>query len=113
MMWIGFSSFILRMIAARVVDLPDPVGPVSRTMPFLSCAISLSCAGSPRSATVGIWFGMTRRTMLWLPRCEKTFTRKRVRLARLYDRSVDPVRRSFSARSRLPWRSRSAMNSVW
>ena len=45
MMWIGFSSLIFRMIAARVVDLPDPVGPVRRTIPFLSSAISLSTRG--------------------------------------------------------------------
>jgi hypothetical protein len=64
MMWIGCSSLIFRMIAARVVDLPDPVGPVRRTMPFLSLAIWLSWDGSPRSATEGILFGITRRTTL-------------------------------------------------
>ena len=63
MMWIGFSWFILWMMAARVVDLPEPVGPVSRTMPFLSFAMSLSCTGSPSSATVGIAFGITRSTI--------------------------------------------------
>ena len=51
------------MIAARVVDLPEPVGPVTSTMPLRSLAISLSCAGIPSSSTVGILFGMTRSTM--------------------------------------------------
>ena len=33
MIWMGFSPFILLITAASVVDLPDPVGPVTRTMP--------------------------------------------------------------------------------
>ena len=47
MMWIGFSWFIFLMMAARVVDLPDPVGPVTSTIPLRSSAIWLSWGGSP------------------------------------------------------------------
>ena len=71
------------MMAASVVDLPDPVGPVTSTMPLRSRAISLSCAGSPSSSTVGTLLGMTRSTIEKLPRWANTFTRKRVRRARL------------------------------
>ncbi len=67
----------------EVVDLPEPVGPVTSTMPFRSIAISLSCGRDPSSSTVGILFGITRRTTEKLPRCEKTLTRKRVLWARL------------------------------
>src|SRR5512139_1815382 len=83
MMWIGCSWLIFLMMAARVVDLPEPVGPVTRMMPFLSFAMRLSCSGSPSWATVGISFGITRRMTLKEPRWEKTLTRNRVRLARL------------------------------
>ena len=34
-------SLIRSMIAASVDDLPDPVGPVTSTMPFFSDAISV------------------------------------------------------------------------
>ena len=63
MMWTAFSRLILLMIAASVVDLPEPVGPVTSTIPLRSLAISLSWGGMPSSSTVGILLGMTRRTM--------------------------------------------------
>ena len=63
MTWIGFSRLILLMMAASVVLLPDPVGPVTSTMPFSSLAISLSWGGIPSSSTVGTLLGMTRSTM--------------------------------------------------
>ena len=47
-------SLIRSMIAASVDDLPEPVGPVTSTMPFLSVAISPSAAGRFSSASVGI-----------------------------------------------------------
>ena len=63
MMWMAFSLFSLLMMAARVVDLPEPVGPVTSTIPFRSLMISLSCGGSPSSSTVGTLLGITRSTM--------------------------------------------------
>ncbi len=36
MMWMAFSRLSLLMMAASVVDLPEPVGPVSSTMPLRS-----------------------------------------------------------------------------
>jgi hypothetical protein len=63
MMWTALSWLILLMMAARVVDLPEPVGPVTRTMPLRSLAISLSWGGMPRSSTEGTRLGITRRTM--------------------------------------------------
>ena len=83
MMWTALSRLILLMIAARLVDLPEPVGPVTSTIPLRSFAISLSWDGIPSSSTVGILFGITRSTIEKLPRCENTLTRKRVRRARL------------------------------
>src|SRR2546428_5339029 len=78
-----------------VEDFPEPVGPVTSTMPFLKIAISASCAGSLSSAKLGMLLGMTRITMTWLPRCIRTFTRNRHLPGRLYDMSHDPW--SFSA----------------
>ncbi len=49
-------------IAARVVDLPDPVGPVTRTRPLLSSVSRFTAAGIPRSSRVGISFLITRNT---------------------------------------------------
>src|ERR1035438_9612176 len=73
-----------------VEDLPEPVGPVTSTTPFLRLTISASCGGKLRSAKLGMLLGMTRITMAWLPRCTKMFTRKRHWPGRLYDMSQDP-----------------------
>ncbi len=78
-----------------VEDFPEPVGPVTSTMPFLKLAISASGGGSLSSAKLGMLLGITRITMAWLPRCIKTFTRNRHLPGRLYDMSHDPW--SFSA----------------
>ena len=51
------------MIAASVDDLPEPVGPVTSTMPFLSDAISASDAGRFSSASVGMRDAITRMTI--------------------------------------------------
>jgi hypothetical protein len=44
------SEFTLSSIAASVVDLPDPVGPVTRTSPLGRSASSSTILGSPSSS---------------------------------------------------------------
>ena len=55
-------------IAASVVDLPEPVVPVSRTMPRGSSAIVDTTAGRPRSATDETPNGIRRQTIEIEPR---------------------------------------------
>ena len=100
-------SLMRLMIAASVDDLPDPVGPVTRTMPFLSEAVSASAGGRPSSAIVGIFIAMTRMTIAKLPRCRKTFTRKRDRSGIEYERSQEPCDLRFCNACTFP-RTRSA-----
>jgi hypothetical protein len=45
-LWVEFTRSI---IAASVVDFPDPVGPVTRTRPFSRCASACMTSGSPSS----------------------------------------------------------------
>ena len=95
------------MIAARVEDFPDPVGPVTSTMPLRSVAISASVGGSFSSWSDGIFVGMTRSTAAKVPRCRKTLTRNRARPGRANEKSHAPC--SFSVRSACslpPMRSR-------
>ena len=78
-MWPNSLLLMWSIIAASVVDLPEPVGPVTRIRP---CGWSISSAkmrGQPRSSSVRIWLGMVRNTApaprFWL----KALTRKRAR----------------------------------
>src|SRR5205807_9392198 len=50
-------------IAAMVDDFPEPVGPVTSTIPLFKSAISASCGGSLSSSKLGIPLGMARITM--------------------------------------------------
>ena len=75
------ASFIRSRIAASVDDLPDPVGPVTSTMPWRSGTMASSVVGSPKSFNVGIVTGMTRMTTANEARWRKMFTRKRARPA--------------------------------
>src|SRR3989454_6091148 len=70
------------IIAASVVDLPEPVVPVTSTRPRCSSQIFVMTGGRFNSSVVRIFVGMTRSTMPTLPRCWKTLTRKRPRPAR-------------------------------
>ena len=83
-------SLMRSMIAASVDDLPEPVWPVTRTMPFLSDTTFSSDAGRPSSARLGMRDAMTRMTTAKLPRCRKTLTRNRVRSESANDRSQAP-----------------------
>jgi hypothetical protein len=76
-----FSLISLRR-AARVVVLPQPVAPVTRTMPFFSLEMSSKIGGSPSPLREGTSACGLRMTMAKLPRCLKILTRKRKRSLR-------------------------------
>ena len=56
------------IIAARVVDFPEPVDPVTRIRPRRSAAILSMTGGSPSSVVLFVPSGITRRTTLTVPR---------------------------------------------
>src|ERR1700731_1484089 len=53
-MWYDFSSFILSRMAARVEDFPEPVGPVTSTMPLRRSTTSFNTSGRFSSSNPGI-----------------------------------------------------------
>jgi len=63
------SVLILSMIAASVVDLPEPVGPVTSTRPLGLLANSETTGGSPSSSKLRILNGMVRKAPATAPRC--------------------------------------------
>ncbi len=65
------------IIAASVVDLPEPVGPVTTTSPLVSQHRSMQAFGSPSFSTVMISIGICRMTEPTPLRSSNTFTRKR------------------------------------
>ena len=67
------------IIAASVVDFPEPVVPVRRMSPRCSSASLRITSGSPRSSIVRTPKGMTRKAMEMWPRCRKQLTRNRAR----------------------------------
>ena len=71
--------FMWSIIAASVVDLPEPVVPVSRMIPRSSLASEVTASGRPSSSTDLIMTGMARMTIEIEPRCRKALTRKRPR----------------------------------
>ena len=79
-MWSERSRLIMSTIEARVVDLPEPVGPVTRTKPRGLRVNSASGAGSPSCSRVLISLGIRRKAALIEPRWKKTLTRKRATL---------------------------------
>ena len=62
---------------ASVVDLPDPVGPVTRTRPCLSRANRRTDSGRPSASKDGISRGMSRSAIAVVPRCRKALPRTR------------------------------------
>ena len=82
-------------MAAKVVDLPEPVGPVTSTKPFSALAIFLKISGASSSSSVGMLLGMVRNTAAqprdWL----KALTRKRPTLCNSNEKSTS----SFSSNS--------------
>ena len=71
------SVLILSIIDASVVDLPEPVGPVTSTRPRGFFASSVTIGGSPSSWKVRILKGMVRKAPATAPRCMKMLARKR------------------------------------
>ena len=83
------------IMAASVVDLPDPVVPVTSTSPRCSSQMLSITRGRFSSSIVRILVGMTRSTMPTLPRCWKTLTRKRPSPATPYAMSSSAVSLNF------------------
>ena len=79
MMWPFRSLLILSMIAASVVVLPEPVGPVTRIRPRGRSASLAMTGGRPSSLKVRTLKGIMRITMDTQPRCLKQLPRKRAR----------------------------------
>ena len=71
MMWPFRSWLILSIIAASVVLLPEPVGPVTRTRPRGLSAILAITGGRPKSWNVSTLKGICRMTIETQPRCLK------------------------------------------
>ena len=65
----GSLSETCEIIAASVVDLPEPVGPVTSTRPSGMAVRSLMTCGSSSWSMVRIWMGMRRKTAPTVPRC--------------------------------------------
>ncbi|GAI25300.1 unnamed protein product [marine sediment metagenome] len=65
------------VIAAKVVDLPLPAGPVTRISPLGLRTSCLQICGSPNSSTDGIVNGTSRKARLIVPLCCNTLTRNR------------------------------------
>jgi serine/threonine-protein kinase len=77
--WTGRVSAMWLIRAARVVDLPLPVGPVTSTSPIGRSQKSSNTGGRSRSSTVAILKGMRRNDAASVPRCRKMLPRNRAR----------------------------------
>jgi len=75
-------------MARSVVDLPEPVGPVTRTSPLCKAHRLRIACDSPSFSAVRIWLGMTRNTAPRPFRSMKMFARNRARPAISYAKSV-------------------------
>ena len=72
-------SLIKSMSAASVVDLPEPVGPVTSTSPRGRFANSATAGGRPSDSNGEISDGITRNAAPSAARWKYAFTRKRAR----------------------------------
>ncbi len=98
MMWPLSSRLILSIIAARVVLLPDPVGPVTSTRPRGLSDSRATTPGNPRSLNVRTLKGICRITSDTQPRCLKQLPRNRARFWIPKEKSS-----SFSVSKRFFW----------
>jgi len=67
----------------RVEDFPEPVGPVTSTIPFFNRQSDPGPAVVSVRQSWGMVLGIARITIAWLPRWTKTLTRKRAVPGRL------------------------------
>jgi hypothetical protein len=90
-MWPYSFSFTSLTIAASVVDLPEPVGPVTSTRPAGYLAISAKIFGQFSCSSVSTFEGIVRKTApaprFWL----NAFTRKRARFGISKEKSTSSV----------------------
>ena len=77
-------------MAASVVVLPCPVGPVTTMSPWWWCVASAMASGRPRPASVGIDSGMTRNDPLSPVRWRTKLVRKRPRPGTSSAKSHEP-----------------------
>ena len=77
MTWPRRSELIKSIMAASVVDLPEPVGPVTRIRPLRCRVRFFSTGGRPSWFRVETLVGTTRKTAPIPPMCWKTLIRKR------------------------------------
>ena len=75
----GLVSLMRSIIAARVVDLPEPVGPTDNTMPYGRLSSVLHAAGAPSSSSERTRNGTTRSARASELRWLKALARKRPR----------------------------------
>ena len=75
--WTDLESLILSSRAASEVDLPEPVAPVTKMMPFLSSAMVWKDLGRSSSSMVGIFVSSFLKTMEYLPDLENILTLNR------------------------------------
>ncbi len=64
-------------MAAKVVDLPQPVGPVTKTKPWRASSNLVISMGMPKSSKVGSSSLITRATIQILLFSKEKFKRKR------------------------------------
>ena len=81
-------SLMRAMMEARVVDLPDPVGPVSSTRPRGSRASHSATGGSPSSSKVGMSEGIIRRASAISPFWWNALPRSRARSCQVSEKST-------------------------
>ena len=74
-MCLDIVSFMWSIIAASVVDLPEPVVPVSSTIPRSSSASSRTTGGSVSSSIELILWGIARHASEITPRWRKALMR--------------------------------------
>jgi hypothetical protein len=86
-MWPSSFSLMWLTIAASVVDLPEPVGPVTSTMPRGYSEISVKIFGHFSSSSESTLVGMVRSTADAPRCCTNALTRKRARLGTAKEKS--------------------------
>ncbi len=87
------------IMAASVVDFPDPVVPVTRMIPRTSFARLVTAGGRPSSSAPRMSNGTTRQAIEIDPRWRNAFTRKRARPRTVYEKSISPSRANSASRS--------------